>query len=103
MSGWRSGSGSDHDPALIHRSFRAGRLPSRRDANPVSLAILIVVAVAVVGLAWYSREMHRPPRRVLPPPLHAAVLVVPIGGFPADRLRDLPHDYAAAYGLSSRS
>jgi predicted Zn-dependent protease len=98
MSGWRSGSGEDR--GLVHQSLDVAPPPPRRQASFGQLVFCIVIASCVVGIAWYSREMHRPPRRALPAAIHPAVLVVPIGVFPADRLRDLPHDYAAAYGLS---
>jgi hypothetical protein len=98
MSGWRSGAGAER--GFDHPSLDATPPSARRQPSLGQLVVGIAIAVCVVGFAWYSREMHRPPHRVLPPPLHAAVLVVPIGAFPADRLRNLPHDYAAAYGLS---
>lgn len=98
MSGWRSGAGADR--GFDHPSVDAAPPSAKREASRGQLVVCIVIAVCVVGFAWYSREMHRPPRRTLPPPVHAAVLVVPIGAFPTDRLRNLPHDYAAAYGLS---
>jgi predicted Zn-dependent protease len=98
MSGWRSGSGEDR--GFVHPSRYVAPLSPRRQASLRQLVVYIVIAVCVVGFAWYSREMHRPPHRVLPAAIHPAVLVVPIGVFPVDRLRDLPHDYAAAYGLS---
>jgi predicted Zn-dependent protease len=98
MSGWRSSAGGDD--VFVRPGVDVGPPPSRRGANPIGLVVFLVVILCMVAFAWYTREMHRPPRRVLPPPIHAAVLVVPIGAFPADRLQDLPHDYAAAYGLS---
>ena len=105
MSGWRSHSG-DHPSGIDADAFglspppqaRSRRPPTRREQR--GLAVLFLVVAGLVAFGWYSREQHRPARRTLPAPIHPAVLVVPIGPFPLDRLRDLPHDYGAAYGLS---
>ena len=101
MSGWRSGSG-ESDRELLDRSATAasqGASPTgtSRGAPGVVLLGLIVVVVIAVGL---NGAPLRPPYRVLPPPVHDSILIVPIGAFPADRLAGLAADYATEYGLA---
>jgi predicted Zn-dependent protease len=105
MSGWRSHSG-DHSIDLDANAFGVQPAPTGRGRTPPTRREwlgLIVLALAVAGLlafGWYSREQHRPARRALPAAIHPAVLIVPMGAFPLDRLQDLPHDYGTAYDLS---
>jgi predicted Zn-dependent protease len=101
MSGWRSHSG-DHSVGVDTDTFGvlppSRRPPTRREQR--GLAVIFLVVASLVAFGWYAQEQHRPARRTLPAAIHPAVLLVPIGAFPVDRLQDLPHDYAAAYGLS---
>ena len=105
MSGWRSHSGGrtvgiDTDSLGVPPPpLGIGRKPPTRREG-IGLVVLAIAVAGLLGFSWYSREQHRPARRTLPPAIHPAVLIVPIGPFPLDRLQDLPHDYAAAYGLS---
>jgi hypothetical protein len=105
MSGWRSQSGHLSNGidlgALGGESPAPGRFrgPTTR-REQLTIVVLVIAAIAVVGVGWYAREQHRPARRALPVPIHPAVLIVPIGSFPQDRLQNLPHDYGAAYGLT---
>jgi predicted Zn-dependent protease len=105
MSGWRSHSG-DHSIDLDANAFGVQPAPTGRGRTPqtrrewLGLILLALAFAGLLGFAWYSREQHRPARRALPPAIHPAVLIVPIGAFPLDRLQDVPHDYGAAYGLS---
>jgi predicted Zn-dependent protease len=105
MSGWRFHSG-DHSIDLDTNEFGLQSAATGRGRTPptrrewLGLVVLALAVAGLLGFAWYSREQHRPARRALPPAIHPAVLIVPIGPFPLDRLQDLPHDYAAAYELS---
>jgi predicted Zn-dependent protease len=105
MSGWRSHSG-DHSIGVDTEAFGVAPPPPSHSRWPPTrreqggLAVLFLVVAALLAFGWYTREQHRPARRGLPAADHPAVVIVPIGQFPLDRLQDLPHDYGAAYGLS---
>jgi predicted Zn-dependent protease len=99
MSGWRSGSGRDQGgPTFVHPADRIVPPTGQRLGNLVAVGCLVILAAILATTAWYQASL-RPPHRILPAPVTDTVVLVPIGPFPDDRLRDLPGDYAAEYGL----
>ena len=105
MSGWRSHSG-EHSIGVDSDAFGIAPTPPARGRRPptrteqIGLAVTFLVVAAVVAVGWYAHEQHRPVHRALPAATHPAVLIVPIGQFPLDRVQNMPHDYGAAYGLT---
>lgn len=98
MSGWRSGSGS---PGLaIEATDWSGGRTALSPREKVVSAILLTGLISFVLVAWIVHESHRPPHRILPAPARPAVLLAPIGEFPADRLAAAARDYGAEYGLA---
>jgi hypothetical protein len=102
MSGWRSGAGRRGtllDDAIEDPGAVVGSTPARRTQTVWFLPIAGIAIALAIGAVWYQASL-RPAHRALPPPIHAAVLIVPIGAVPDDVLAGVPEAYRDEYGLS---
>jgi predicted Zn-dependent protease len=71
---------------------------SRRWTERLSWLLLLGVW-GVIAVSTISERLHQPPPRVLPPAVHPAVLIVPIGDFRPRDLDRYSSDYRSEYGL----
>jgi predicted Zn-dependent protease len=62
--------------------------------------VVVLGIIVIAAIAGFVASSQRSSHRQLPTPVHATIVVVPIGDLPADRLASLPREYAAEYGLS---